>query len=273
MGFSYKAARAGLVIFGLAASIFTLSTNAQTQKPSTPTPQPDDQSSDVGLHADISPYIWFAGMHGTVGALGHDTSVHASFGDIFNYLNMGLMGAAEIRYNRVVMPVDFLWMKLSDDKGLPITDEVDSVKTKITETMLAPKIGYRVISKGRVKVDALAGFRYWHLSTELKLLSQGVQVGNTFSRSANWVDGLGGARIQLLLTPKVVATIFGDAGGGGANLDYQVGGALGFKVSRRWVLLAGFRYLSVDYRSNGNAQFIYDMNVPGLAIGATYNIK
>jgi len=273
MGFYYKAARAGLVIFALASSVFSLAMNAQTQKPSTPTPQLDDPSSDVGWHAVVSPYLWFAGVHGTAGALGHETSVHASFSDIFKYFNIGLMGAAELRYNRVVMPVDFLWMKLSDDRGIPVTDEVGSVKAKITETMFGPKIGYRVISKGRVKIDALAGFRYWHLSTDLKLLSQGVQVGNTFSQSANWVDGLGGAKIQLWLTPKVVATVIGDAGGGGANLDYQVAGALGYKISRKWVLQIGYRYLDLNYRPNGSAQFVYDVRMPGLVIGANYHVK
>jgi hypothetical protein len=273
MGSFWKSTRAGFFVLVVAASVFSLVTNAQTQKPSTPTPQLDDQSNDAGWHADISPYVWFAGVHGTAGALGHETSVHASFSDIFNYLNIGLMGGAELRYNRVVMPVDFLWMKLSDDKGLAITDLGDSVKAKMTETMLAPKIGYRLINKPRVKMDALAGFRYWHLSTDLKLLSQGVQVGNTLSQSANWVDGLGGAKIQLWLTPKVVATVLGDAGGGGANLDYQVVGALGYKISRRWVLLAGYRYLSVNYRPNGQARFVYDVDMPGMVIGATYHLK
>jgi len=56
----------------------------------------------------LSPYLWFAGVHGTVGALGHDAGVHASFLDIFSYLNIGLMVALEPRYNRIVMPFDFM---------------------------------------------------------------------------------------------------------------------------------------------------------------------
>lgn len=41
------------------------------------------------------------------------------------------------------------------------------------------------------------------------------------------------------LTPKVLVTVFGDAGGGQANSDYQVGGLLGYEVSRKIVLQAG----------------------------------
>jgi hypothetical protein len=34
----------------------------------------------------ISIYGWFPGLHGTVGALGHNADVHSSFSDIFHVL-------------------------------------------------------------------------------------------------------------------------------------------------------------------------------------------
>jgi hypothetical protein len=228
--------------------------------------------SDDGLHVSITPYLWFAGVHGTTGVLGHDASVHAGFGDIFNYLNIGAMGVLETRYNRVILPVDFLWMKLSDDKGVPVNDlGVQSIKAKMTETMLAPKIGYRIADGKRVKVDALFGIRYWHLSTDLAL--QPAQTGNKFSDSANWVDAVAGGRIEVAVTPKAFVAIVGDAGGGSARSDYQVGGFLGYKISRKCALLAGYRHLSVNYRPNSHAQFVYDVDMPGLMIGATINVK
>ncbi len=49
------------------------------QTPATPTPQADNSSnSDDGFHVAITPYLWFAGLHGTTGVLGHDASVHVS---------------------------------------------------------------------------------------------------------------------------------------------------------------------------------------------------
>jgi len=227
--------------------------------------------SEDGLHVSITPYLWFAGVHGTAGVLGHDTSVSAGFGDIFNYLNIGAMGQLEVRYNRVIMPVDFLWMKLSDDKGVPLNDlGVESIKAKMTETMLAPKIGYRVADGKRVKVDALIGIRYWHLSTDLAL--QPPELGR-YGQSADWVDAIAGGRIQVAVTPKAFVAIVGDAGGASARSDYQVGGFVGYKITRKCALLIGYRYLSVDYRPNSSAQFVYDVNMPGLMIGATINLK
>jgi hypothetical protein len=181
--------------------------------------------------------LWFAGVHGTAGAFGREAAVNASFGDIFKYFNIEAMGVVEARYNRIIMPLDFMWMKLSDDKALPLNVVAESINAKITENMLAPNIGYRVADGKRVKVDALFGIRYWHLSTSLTL--QPTQVANGFSQSANWVDAVSGGRISVALTPKAFVMVVGDAGGGSAQLDYQVGGFLGYKISRRWVLVAG----------------------------------
>jgi len=245
----------------------------QAQVPTTPTPQTDNQvSRDDGWHASITPYIWFASERGTAGALGHEASVDASFGDIFNYLNIGAMGTVEVRHDRVLMPVDFLWMRLSDNKALPLNDpEAESIKATLSEFFVTPKIGYRVADGKRVKVDALFGARVWHLGTTLKL--QPVQLANGFSQSATWADAVAGGRITFALSRKAFVIVAGDAGGGDARSDYQIAGLLGYQISRRWNLLGGYRYLGIDYRPYGNKQFILDMNVPGVMVGATFTIK
>jgi len=276
MNWFSQTAKTTLLILMFGALLFSPRASAQAETPtpdptSTNSPQANETSADGGWHVGITPYLWFAGVHGTAGALGHDASVHASFGDIFNYFNIGAMGAMEVRYNRIVAPVDFMWMKLSDNKALPIEEASLSLKAKMTETLLTAKIGYRFIDEEKFKADVLLGFRYWHLGNSLTL--QPTQPLGGFSASANWVDEVAGAKFQYQLTPKVVAAVLGDAGGGDAKLDWQAAGFLGYKISRRWVLLAGYRYLSVDYRPNGQAQFVYNVNMPGVVFGATFNAK
>jgi hypothetical protein len=237
---------------------------------STPSPQPTDQTpSDDGWHVGITPYIWFAGVHGTVGVLGREASVHASFGDVFSKLNIGAMGAIELRYNRIIMPVDFMWIKLSDDKAIPLGEQAFSIKVKMTQTLLTPKIGYRFIDGKRAKVDVLIGIRYWHLTNNLTL--QPTQPLGGFSASADWVDAVAGGKIQVLLTPKVVMTILGDAGGANARSDYQIAGLLGYRLGRKCILQAGYRYMSVNYRPQST--FVYDVAQSGLVLGATLNLK
>jgi hypothetical protein len=120
-----------------------------------------------------------------------------------------------------------------------------------------------------IKVDGNIGIRYFHLGTTLTFVP-GTYVGPIY-QSANWVDVVSGARIQAALSPKMKVTILGDAGAGGANLDYQLGAFLGYKVKRNIDLQAGWRYLAVNYRPQST--FVYDTVTSGILIGAIINLK
>jgi hypothetical protein len=227
-------------------------------------------SADDNWHFAISPYLWFAGVHGTVGARGHTASVHASAGDVLSKFNIGLMGAVEARKKRFLLPVDFMWIKLSDDKALPQINNPNatSIKAKMTSTILSPKAGYRLVDHEKLQADALVGIRYWHLGTNLTLEPIGL---GTATQSANWVDVVAGAKFALPLSPKAVFTVLGDAGGGGASLDYQVAGLLGYRIKPTVMLQAGWRYLDVNYRPSSS--FVYDVAQSGLLLGVTFNLK
>ena len=88
--------------------------------------------------------------------------------------------------------------------------------------------------------------------------------GVGFSQSANWVDGLGGARFTLPLAEKAAIIIAGDAGGGGAT-DYQVVGLFTYKFTPKLGLGLGWRYLDVNY--GGSHQFLYDVAQTGALAG------
>lgn len=241
----------------------------------TPAAASTSASPQVGMpesdwHFTVSPYLWLPGVHGTVGANDHVVSVHATPGDLLSNFRFGLMGLVDTRYKRVVIPVDFVWVRLGDSRSFPLTDEVDSANLKASEFILTPKIGYRLIDSQIVKVDALAGFRYWHFGQSLHLTA-----GDTtfrFSSSQNWVDPLVGGRIMANLSPKIEVTIAGDVGGWGtgSQLDYQIAGLIGYRIKPSVVLQVGYRYLDVDYRSGGS---VIDMATSGAVIGATFTLK
>ena len=245
-------------------------TSATTSDALPPAPDPQQSaaaSADDGWRFTIAIYGWFAGVHGTVGVDGHDAGIHVPFSDLFHYLKGIIPIAVEADKGRFVMPVDFLWMKLGDDKGLPLTDlDQASINIHLTQSILTPKIGYRLVDADHFKIDALGGIRYWHVGDNLTLEPSGI--GD--SRSANWVDGLGGARFTVPFNEKVSIIISGDAGGGGANLDYQVLGLLNFKFTQHFGIGLGWRYLDVDYRP-GNHQFVYDVAISGALAGFTYD--
>ena len=206
----------------LAGGAFTPDTPSQTTA----------NTNDPNWRLAVSIYGWFPGIHGTVGVLGANASIHAPFSDVFHHLKGVIPIAMDAQKGRFVCPEDFFWVKLGDDRAFPLNElGQTSINLHETESNVTPKFGYRVLDREHLKVDALAGIRYWHLGQELSLVPSGL----SRSQSGNWVDGLGGARFILPLSEKAAVTIAGDAGGGGANLDYQV---VGFDVqihSKTWL--------------------------------------
>jgi hypothetical protein len=235
-----------------------------TTAPAAPAPATND---DDKWHFVVAPYLWFPGLSGTTGVLGHTASVHVSAGDVLSNFNFGIMGAVEARKNRLILPVDFMWVRLKDNKGLPETDfGPTSATVRITESILTPKIGYRLADTERWKLDALFGIRYWHLGESLTLNPSTTQ----FSRAQNWVDFNLGMRVAAAVTPKMSVTVFGDEGAGGSRLDYQVGGFLGYRVKHSTALLLGWRYLYVDRHENGA---FLDVHSSGPVLGVSFDVK
>ena len=142
---------------------------------SAPAPAPDPAPNPVPQYptgggtsnewrVGISIYGWFPGLHGTAGVLGHNASIHESFSDVFHVLQGIIPIAVEADKGRFVMPIDFLWMKLGIDNGIPINDiGQTSINTHLTESIFTPKLGYRIYNGDHMKVDALGGIRYWYL--------------------------------------------------------------------------------------------------------------
>ena len=128
-----------------------------------PTVAADSTASDSDWHFVVTPYLWFAGAHGNVGGPnGGEFGFSASPGDLLSHFRIGLMGVVEPRYKRIVMPLDVFWIRLGSDRALPNTPGQGVANLHATEFFLTQKVGYRVIDQEKIKIDALAGFRYWH---------------------------------------------------------------------------------------------------------------
>jgi hypothetical protein len=250
-------------------------TDTQTQKPSAaPTPPnlPSPSPEVSGWHLDVSPYLWFAGTHGTVGVRGRTASVHASPWDLLSHFNFGLMGAAEARYRHFVLNGDLLWIRLSDSRALPFPGlGATSADVRVGELVWTSKIGYRVIHRKKFKADANVGARFWHLGQKLNFNPS--ILGINVNTSQNWADIVVGGKVQFPAGSRTVVEALGDVGGWNATakLDYQFAALLGYKVSTRWTVAAGYRYLFVDFRNGpGN---VYNMVTSGAILGLTYHFK
>jgi hypothetical protein len=134
-------------------------------------------ASESDWHLAISPYLWFPGVHGNVGdPNGNEINFSASPGDLLSHFRFGLMGLVEPRYKRIVMPLDVMWIRLGDDKALSDSPEEGVANLKMQEFILTQKLGYRVIDSEKIKVDGLAGIRFWHFGEQASLYNQHPQL-------------------------------------------------------------------------------------------------
>jgi hypothetical protein len=228
--------------------------------------------SDPEWHLDLSPYLWLAGAHGSVGAAGRTVSMHASPGDLLSHFNFGLMGAAQARKKRFLLNGDLLWIRLSDSAALPFPGlGATSADVRVGQFVWTSKLGFRVIDHEKIKADANAGVRYWHMGQKLNFSPS--LLGINFNGSQSWADIVVGGRVQLPAGKKTVIDLLGDVGGwdATAKLDYQFAIILGYKLSPKWTLQAGYRYLFVDYRKEPSG--ILNIVTSGVVLGATWNLK
>lgn len=226
--------------------------------------------SESNWHLGVSPYLWFPGAHGNVGGPnGREIGFSASPGDLLSHFRIGLMGVVEPRYKRIVMPLDVFWIRLGDDRALPNTPGQGVANLRATEFFLTQKVGYRVIDQEKIKIDALAGFRFWHFGERVSFTTNSLN----FSGSQNWVDPVVGGRITGILTPKFEVNIGGDVGGWGAGsqIDYQIFGAVGYRIKPAIALQVGYRYLYFDYRKSSGVYF--DAATSGVLCGVSITLK
>ena len=216
----------------------------------------------------FAPYFWMAGLDGDSQVFGlPQVNISQDFGDILSDLNFSFMGAGEARYGRYSIFTDMSYVKITTDAATPrgVVAEDVSVKSVTFTALLAG--AYTVYEDEQTHLDILAGARYWHASTRITL--SGGLIGSASAKdSADWVDGLVGLKGNYNLTDSVFLTGWGMVGAGGADIDWDVLGGIGYKFNETISAIAGYRAQGVDYSKDG---FTYDMIQHGPILGV--NIK
>lgn len=232
-----------------------------------PAQQPVPSDPD-GWQFSISPYFWMAGIDGDSQVFGlGEVNVSQDFGDILSDLNFSAMLAGEARYGRYSIFTDMSYVRLTTESATPrgiVADEVSVRSTTFTALIAG---AYTIYEDEKAHLDILAGARYWRAETRISL-SGGLVGSLSGTDSANWVDGIVGFKGNYSLTDKVFITGWGMVGAGGADIDWDVLGGVGYKFNDTVSAIAGYRAQGVDYSHDG---FQYDMIQHGPILGV--NIK
>ena len=219
-------------------------------------------SGSEGWRLRAIPYLWGPDFEGRVGIGDRTANVDATFGDIIRDLNFAVMGTFEANRNKFTALTDGIYIDLSD-KHATSGPLFSSVKAVAKSFILTPEAGYRIAGSDESYFDALGGIRFWSVDGELNL-EPGVLNGIDISNRRNWVDGVFALKGKVRLSPKWYLTGYGDIGGGGSNLTYQLLGVAGVELGRRYSLVFGYRHLNVNYNKD---RFLYDVGMGGPIVG------
>ena len=228
------------------------------------TPDPQTVVTESGWTFTVAPYFWAAGISGDVSQFGLPVvEVDARFSHILDNLDFGAMAIAEARYDRYSIFGDIIYVKLSSDSGTPRGILATSVDVSSETFSGLIGAGYSVLQDNSGHLDVVAGIRAWSVDTDIAFHG-GILDGVSVSDGATWVDGLVGVRGNYSITPEVYFTCWGLVGAGGADVDWDVAAALGYRFNERFSAVAGYRALGVDYEENG---FVFDVVQQGPIVG------
>jgi opacity protein-like surface antigen len=220
----------------------------------------------------VSPYVWFAGMNGSVGVNENlpVIDVDVGFSDIFDAIDWfppPVMFVGEVRYERFAVVTDFVYLGLEGEEERTRGPLSVGAELKLDTIIWTFAGSFRAIDSDRVSLDLLAGGRLWNLDAEGTLAGPlGVRQR---SGSKTWVDPLVGIVGRLELGNGFAVQAQGDVGGFGvaSDIGWQLLGTLQYRVAESVALEAGYRYLVVDYDDGG---FLFDVAMHGPIIGASF---
>lgn len=235
-----------------------------------PTSAPDASApASKGWEFALVPYFWGAGLKGTVGADGVSSDVDVDFSEIWDDLDVGVLGAFEARRDKLSLTTNLIYMKLSTDGSSPVGPGLGafppgSLNVDVTaQTLLVEgRAAWEVLSlplfgdadERRVALDLGPAFRVWWLDAETDVkLKPGIPTGPfkaSFDGSTDWVDFLIGARLRAQLAEKFGIVVSGDYGGfsigTSSNYTWSIAGFASYQLFEHWDITAGWRTIKID---------------------------
>lgn len=255
-----------------------------------------DPSAPPVWSFSLTPYGWAPSISGDLryfplnlpnGPSGAKVDVSST--NVIEALNFAAMFAGEMRYGRLSLATDFMYIDLGNSSsGVRSLDfaqfgskPVSSSLNAGTQTSLRGSIwtlapGYTLAQGSWGHVDAQAGFRLVNLSTStnvrLNLDIAGPAQGLTFSRSGTLsrsgllTDAIVGARGRFNLGSGFHLPYAFDIGAGSSRLTWQAMGGIGYQTGWAGVTL-GYRHLSYE---QGGSALIQNLTLSGPFIAVNF---
>ena len=202
----------------------------------------------------LTPYLWTSSMSGEASFKGVPPQpVEMSWGDIWSNLDFGALAGLEAHNGRWGVATDVVFMNLGAKVPLPDVLGAREPGVDSRQLLVEGDALYRVFrgpaGRGdRAFVDLVVGARYNRVSAQLE-----TQVLPDTKRSFGWVDAVAGARFLAPLSARLSLAGRTDVAGFGSDFTWQAHADLRFRLSGRWAVGAGYRYIDTDYDSGTGA--------------------
>lgn len=201
------------------------------------------QTPAAEVSVAVQPYLWAAGITGDVRAgSGPGTSVEAGFGDLVENLEGGLMLAGEAWLGREWgVLADVTWMDLSAEGSGPVGNVTVRGETELIHSQVSAM--WRPLDQREVVLDYLVGLRLVDVESRLSTNLLQAEVGETL------LDPVLGLRATVPMGSGFQFGALVDLGGFGVGTDlsYQLLATIGYQVSDRIAIAAGWREIGLDF--------------------------
>jgi len=239
---------------------------------------PDDPYTSSGRwHFAVSPYLWATGMEGTISFQGTpEVPVDASFSDILENLDLALSLHFEGRRDRWGFALDGMYFKIGATAtfdipvGPPGSSPQGKIAVDLQEAVVEGFVFYR-LAVGERSVnpgfaDAFVGMRYISANQEITTARLDLP-----RRELGWADAVFGLRGYLPLGDRFGLMARGDIGAG-SSFTWSLKGDLHWRVSDRWRVIAGYRYMDVDYEKGEGLvdREVYQMTHSGAEVAVAF---
>ena len=228
-------------------------------------------ADDWGL--SITPYAWLAGQSSDV----NGQKLRQSFSDLASDTELGFQCRLHARWRWLIFSVDWTYADMDSTTDIGRV----SINMALKQNILDMKLGGMVYDSrtpeqdGGIGVWLAAGARYWDNQVDTTLtirpiLPAGSDTVVTESTGQAWWDPVLGLGLHFPVTPKVGFLV--QATGGGLSIgnasDYMwdAEAAVLFRLSRRFLLSAGYRQFQYDRTADNIRQKV---SVYGPFIGLT----
>ncbi len=226
-------------------------------------PQAAAQSSSNEWQFALAPYLWAAGIDGSITVADSEADIDAPFSTIIDNLDFALMGHFDMRNDRWVLSSDLIFVDLEHSED--VTE--GTVKAGMDMTLVEVAGGYRVSSA----VALLAGARWVDIGTSLRYT--GEFEDDEAKAGKSWIDPLVGVNVFAPLSERWWLGLRGDVGGFGvgSELTWQAYADIGFKASDLVSIILGYRAIDMDYEDGSGLHHVaLDILMSGPQLGVAF---